>query len=72
MGFLARYDSRDVPVNAWKGMMVDFRAVFYGEAIGSDNRYQIYQLDLRKYFMIKKPGRTLAVQLESRLRPGKG
>lgn len=67
LGLIARYDSRDVPVNAWEGLYVDLRASFYSEAIGSDNTYQAYQLDLRKYFQVKRPGRTIAVQLKSRI-----
>ena len=70
MGFIARYDSRDVPVNAWEGLYADLRITFYDEALGSDNTYQIYQLDLRKYFQIKRPGRTVAVQFKSRIGGG--
>ena len=67
VGFIARYDSRDVPVNAWEGLYADVRATFYSSALGSDNTYQAYQLDLRKYFQVKRPGRTIAVQFKSRL-----
>jgi len=70
IGFIARYDSRDIPVNAWEGLLVDLRATFYSPALGSDNDYQVYQLDLRKYFQVKRPGRTVAVQLKSRVGVG--
>jgi len=70
LGLIARYDSRDVPVNAWEGFYADLRATFYNSAIGSDNDYQAYQLDLRKYFRIKRPGRTVAVQIKSRIGVG--
>jgi len=66
-GLLARYDSRDIPVNAWEGLYVDLRATFYSSAIGSDNNYQAYEFDFRKYFSVKRQGRTLAFQAMSRL-----
>lgn len=69
-GLIARYDSRDVPVNAYSGMYVDFRASFYSEVLGSDNTYQTYLLDLRKYFTIKRPGQTLALQVKTRIGQG--
>ena len=70
IGFIARYDSRDIPVNAWEGLLVDLRATFYSSALGSDNDYQVYQLDLRKYFQVKRPGRTVAVQFKTRVGVG--
>lgn len=70
VGLIARYDSRDVPVNAWEGLYVDLRATFYSSSLGSDNNYQAYQLDARKYFQIKRPGRTIATQLKTRIGTG--
>ncbi len=67
LGLIARYDSRDVPVNAWEGLFADLRATFYSSALGSDNDYQAYQLDLRKYFQVKRRGQTIAVQFKSRI-----
>ncbi len=69
-GLIARYDSRDVPVNAYSGMYVDFRASFYSKAIGSDNTYQTYELDVRKYLTIRRPGQTIALQLNTRIGVG--
>jgi hypothetical protein len=70
IGFIARYDSRDIPVNPWEGILVDLRATFYSSALGSDNDYQVYQLDLRKYFQVKRPGQTLALQFKTRMGVG--
>lgn len=67
LGLILRYDSRDLPVNAWKGMLVDLRATFYSTAFGGDNTYQIYLLDLRKYQQILRRGSTLAFQIKSRV-----
>jgi len=70
LGPVFQYDSRDVPVNAWGGNFVELSATFYGGYMGSQNNYQVYNIDLRKYFQIKRPGRTIAVQLRGRF--GKG
>jgi hypothetical protein len=67
LGGIVRYDSRDVPVNAWSGSYFDFRATFYTPAFGGDNTYQVYQMDFRQYFQISKPGRTIAIQFKSRV-----
>ena len=69
-GLIARYDSRDVPVNPYTGMYVDFRAAFYSSALGSDNTYQTYEFDVRKFFTLSRPGQTLALQLNTRIGVG--
>jgi hypothetical protein len=70
LGLVFQYDSRDVPVNAWKGAFVELSAGFYGPYLGGDNTYQIFVVDLRKYWMIKRPGRTIAGQLKGRFGTG--
>ncbi|MCD4730200.1 MAG: outer membrane protein assembly factor [Bacteroidales bacterium] len=70
LGMVFQYDSRDVPVNAWKGAFVEVSAGFYGPYLGGDNTYQIFVVDLRKYWMIKQPGRTVAGQLKGRFGTG--
>jgi hypothetical protein len=70
LGPVFQYDSRDVPVNAWRGAFLELSATFYGSYLGGQNNYQIYSIDLRKYFQIKRPGKTLAVQIRGRF--GKG
>ncbi len=69
-GVAVQYDSRDIPVNAWEGAFIEFTMAFYGPYLGGDNTYQIYDLDIRKYWQIKRPGSTIAVQLKGRF--GKG
>jgi len=70
LGLVLRYDSRDIPVNAWRGMYIDLRSTFYSTAFGGDNNYQVYQLDFRKYFQVSRPGKTLALQFKSRIGVG--
>ncbi len=62
------YDTRDVPVNAYKGLYVNFIAAFYDKAWGSDNNYQTYILDYRQYQSIgSRSGQVIAWQMKSRL-----
>jgi outer membrane protein assembly factor BamA len=71
LGAMVQYDSRDVPVNAWRGTYVSARARFYGSALGSDNNYQIYDFDVRHYLPLRKiGGSTLAWQLRMRIGTG--
>ncbi len=71
LGVVLQYDSRDVPVNAWRGMFLSGRARFYGSALGGDNNFQIYDLDGRYYLPLREEGgRTLAWQFRTRI--GKG
>ena len=67
-GPVLTYDSRDVPVNAWKGLYLNGSAVFYSRAWGGDNRYQLFTIDYRQYQSInRQKGRTLAWQIKARL-----
>lgn len=66
-GLALLYDSRDVPANSWSGTFINLSATFFENFFGSDNTFQVYLLDLRNYWTIKRPGSTLAVQLKSRL-----
>lgn len=70
MKFTLNYDSRDITVNAWKGWFVNFNANFYGDYLGSDNDYNIYEVDIRTYHQIARPGNTLALKLYGRVGTG--
>ncbi len=70
LGVVFQYDTRDIPVNAWSGTFVELSTTLYGSYLGGDNDYQIYNIDLRKYWQIKRPGRTIAWQVKGRF--GKG
>ena len=67
LGLVILYDSRDVPVNAWKGVHVLFEATFYSDYFGSDNVYQVYDLDYRHYVnLFHRTGSILAWQIRFR------
>jgi outer membrane protein assembly factor BamA len=66
LGVVFQYDSRDVPVNAWKGTFIETSFGLYGGYLGGDNTYQVLNIDLRKYWTIKRKGSTIAAQLRGR------
>lgn len=70
LGIILSYDSRDIPVDAWEGMLIDFRTTLYSQILGGDNKYQVYLLDYRQYEKIFREGSTLAWQLKLRITTG--
>jgi len=70
LGLAIQYDSRDVAVNAWRGLYLSFSATFYGPYLGGDNSYQVSVLDYRQYRTLGRPGRTLAWEVKSRMATG--
>jgi outer membrane protein assembly factor BamA len=72
LGINMRYDSRDIPVNAWKGTYLDLSATFYRTVLGGDNNYEAIQLDFRKYYPITSriQGKTLVIQIKTRISMG--
>ena len=70
LGLVYQYDSRDVPVNAWSGWYLEVTAGFYGGYLGGDNNYQLLGIDYRKYWQIKRQGRTFALQGRGRFTNG--
>jgi hypothetical protein len=70
LGLIVRYDSRDVPVNPWKGMLLDLQAISYSTMFGGNNNFWVYQVDFRGFQSILRPGSTLALQLKTRITTG--
>lgn len=70
LGVVYQYDSRDIPVNPWKGWFLEVMATFYGGYLGGDNNYQLLSLDYRNYWNVRKVGRTLAFQVRGRFTIG--
>jgi len=70
LGLILRYDSRDIPVDAWSGMLIDLRGTFYATELGGDNNYQVYQLDYRQFETIGRKGQVLGWQLKTRIAEG--
>jgi len=70
LGAVYQYDSRDIPINAWKGWFLQVKAFVYSTYLGGDNNYGLFEVDYRNYFKIKRDGRTLAIQARTRLTSG--
>lgn len=70
LGAQVMIDSRDIPVNAWKGWYVMAQAMIYGHYLGGQNNYQVYNVDARHYIQLFKPGQTLAMQIRGRVSDG--
>jgi hypothetical protein len=69
-GLILMYDSRDIAVNAYRGVYLHGAATFYGAYLGSDNMYRILDFDYRQYQTVGKRGRRIAWQLRSRIGAG--
>lgn len=54
VGFLATYDSRDIPANAYSGLYLDIRGIVYNKVIGSDNNFSRLEIDYRQYKTVGK------------------
>ena len=63
IGLTVQYDSRDITVNAWKGLYLKLGGIWYDHFLGGDNKYQLVDVDLRHYRMLDRPGKTIAFLL---------
>jgi len=65
-GIVLRYDTRDFPENAYRGILLELAGTGYGKHSRSNNVFQAYELDYRQYLKIKREGSTLAWQVKTR------
>jgi len=70
IGLVWRYDSRDFPENAYKGLLLELSGAGYGKLSRGNTNFQVYELDYRQYQQVFRRGATLAWQLKSRLSYG--
>ena len=70
LGPVISYDTRDVPLAAFKGDLLDVSATFNGTGLGSDYRFVRYQLDARHFQPILSNRTILAVQFLGQLHTG--
>ncbi len=66
LGLILQYDTRDIPVNAWKGSLINFDYTVYGSYLGGDNEYSILNIDFRHYINMGRKGSTFAMQARGR------
>lgn len=65
VGFLLTYDTRDIPVNAYKGVYFDLRGMVYNKILGSDDNFYRFEIDYRQYKSLGKR-RILAWNIQSK------
>ena len=65
IGFLATYDTRDVPANPYKGIYLDLRGLWYHKIFGSDDNFYRLEIDYRQYKTVGKR-KVLAWTLQSK------
>ncbi len=49
IGLTGQYDSRDVPVNAYKGVYISYTAIYFSNLMSGDNKYFLGDIDIRMY-----------------------
>jgi len=70
LGPVITYDSRDVPLAAFRGDLLDFGATFNGTGLGSDYRFVRYQVDARHFQPIVSTKTILAMQFLGQFHTG--
>jgi hypothetical protein len=66
-GIILQYDSRDIPVNAYHGTLVQVMGTIYGNYLGSNNNYYLLDIDFRNYQQVgKTEGQTFAWTIRGR------
>lgn len=69
-GLVLRYDTRDFPENAYKGLLFEIAGTMYGKHFEESSVFQAIELDYRQYQKIVRTGSTLAWQVKSRTTKG--
>ncbi|TAJ12289.1 hypothetical protein DMA11_13510 [Marinilabiliaceae bacterium JC017] len=53
LGLAVSYDTRDIPANAYNGLLLDFKSTYYSKAFGGDNDYGLISLEYRQFKELK-------------------
>jgi hypothetical protein len=65
-GLTLQLDTRDVPINAWKGVLLSATWTGFGRALGANTEWHAVSLDYRQYVQLFRRGSTLAWQVKYR------
>lgn len=66
VGVTLQLDTRDVPINAWKGAFFAATWTGFGRALGANTEWHAVTLDYRQYLQLFREGSTLAWQVKYR------
>ncbi len=69
-GVQLTFDSRDETSDAYSGRYLNAQATWYRGSLGSDQDFETFVLDCRRYHQVRRPGRRLAWQVFARLAEG--
>ncbi len=70
IGMVYRYDSRDFPENAFKGMLLELSGTGYSKFSDENHVFKVVEFDYRQYQTLFRPGSTLAWELKMRMTTG--
>ncbi|GAC1590235.1 MAG: BamA/TamA family outer membrane protein [Hymenobacter sp.] len=70
LGPVISYDTRDVPLAAYRGNLLDASVMFNGSGLGSDYRFVRYQLDARHFQPLGSNSTILALQFLGQFHTG--
>lgn len=70
LGPVLTYDTRDVPLAAFHGNLLDVSATFNGTGLGSDYRFTRYQIDARHFQPVFSERTILAMQFLGQFQTG--
>jgi outer membrane protein assembly factor BamA len=70
LGPVISYDTRDVPLAAFRGNLLDASVMFNGTGLGSDYRFVRYQLDARHFQPVFSERTILALQFLGQFHTG--
>jgi hypothetical protein len=66
-GAIIQYDTRDMIVNTWQGMLFELSWLSYPSSWSTGRGYSILNFDYRHFETLGKPGKVLAWNIRSRL-----
>ena len=66
LGIAVQYDSRDLIVNAYKGLFLDFSLIYYDKFLGGKHQFTSLEIDYRQYANLGRERSTLAWQIKTR------
>ena len=66
VGVVFAFDSRDLGVNAYRGVYLDFSGTLYSDFLGGKQQYQVFEVDYRQYKSLGRVRQTLAWNIKTR------
>lgn len=69
-GIVLSCDTRDITVNAWRGIYLNLMTTQYLDALGSDKDYDAIEAEYRQYLPLWRQATTLAWNISTRYTTG--